>query len=50
MKKNNENGEKKVNKRSRERGEIFVKIMAGFLALLMLVGTGASFIFALLNN
>ena len=49
MKKNDENVEKKVNKRNRERGEIFVKIMAGFLAVLMVVGTGASFIYALMN-
>lgn len=50
MKNNNENEEKKVNKKSRERGEIFVKIMAGLLAFLMIVGTGASFIYALINN
>ena len=47
MKKNDENLEKKV--KNRERGEIFIKIMAGFLAILMLVGTSASFIYALIN-
>ena len=49
MKKNVENIENKVNKKNRERGEIFIKIMAGILALLMLVGTSASFIYALMN-
>ena len=48
-KNNVENTEKKVNKKNRERGEIFIKIMAGVLALLMLVGTSASFIYALMN-
>lgn len=46
MKKNKEN---KVTKKNREKGEVFVKIMAGILAILMLVGTCASFIFALMN-
>ena len=50
MKKDNENVEKKANKKNRERGEIFIKVMAGFLALLMIAGTSASFIMALLNN
>ncbi|MBQ3414990.1 MAG: hypothetical protein IJH39_06520 [Clostridia bacterium] len=49
MKKDIETTEKKVNKKNRERGEIFIKIMAGVLALLMLVGTSASFIYALMN-
>ena len=49
MKKEKDLNEKKIHKKSREKGEIFVKLMAGFLALLMLVGTSASFIYALMN-
>lgn len=49
MKKNKELNEKKVHKKTREKGEIFLKLMAGFLAILMVVGTSASFIYALLN-
>ena len=49
MKKEKDLNEKKIHKKSREKREIFVKLMAGFLALLMLVGTSASFIYALMN-
>lgn len=39
----------KVNHRHFDKGEIFVKIMAGFLALLMVLATGATLIFALMG-
>lgn len=45
MKKNKKQSEAK---RNYEKGQIFVKIMAGILALLMLVATGSTLIFALL--
>ena len=35
-------------KKKHEAGKIFVKVMAGFLALLMVVGTVASLIYALI--
>ena len=46
MKKN-----KEVNKEKRkyDKGQIFIKVMAGILALLMVIATGASFIYALLG-
>ena len=31
-----------------DKGQVFVKIMAGILALLMVAGTGATLIFALM--
>lgn len=31
-----------------DKGQIFVKVMAGVLALLMVVGTGASLVYALI--
>ena len=31
-----------------DKGQVFVKIMAGILALLMVAGTGASLVFALM--
>lgn len=49
MKKEKVIKEKKVHKKTKEKGEIFVKLMAGFLAILMVVGTSASFIYALMN-
>ncbi len=40
---------KKVEKKQKyDKGQIFVKVMAGFLALLMLVGTISTLIFALI--
>ena len=40
---------KKEEKKPRyEKGQIFVKIMAGILALLMVAGMGASLIYALI--
>ena len=46
MKKNKEN---KIEKKHKyDKGQIFVKVMAGFLALLMVVGTVATLIYALI--
>ncbi len=40
---------KKVEKKQKyDKGQIFVKVMAGFLVLLMLVGTVSTLIFALI--
>lgn len=46
MKKN-----KEVNKEKRkyDKGQIFIKVMAGILAILMIIATSASFIYALLG-
>lgn len=35
--------------RNHDKGQIFIKVMAGFLAVLMLVGTGGTLIFALMS-
>lgn len=42
--------EEKVKKAKRQydKGEIFVKIMAGILALLMVAGTGITLVYALM--
>ena len=41
---------KKVEKKHKlDKGQMFVKVMAGILALLMLVGTISSLIFALIG-
>ncbi len=45
MKKSKENKEHKVN---HDKGQIFVKIMAGVLALLMVAGTGITLVYALM--
>ena len=41
----------KENRKQRQfdKGQIFIKVMAGFLAVLMLVGTGGTLIFALMS-
>ncbi len=39
---------KKIIKKQ-EKGQVFVKIMAGILALLMLAGTGVTLIYALMG-
>lgn len=39
---------KNEQKRKYDRGQIFVKLTAGFLALLMIVGTVGSLIYALI--
>ena len=49
MKKNNIKKQKEKNK-NRDRGTIFVRVMAGILALLMLIATSATFIFAMING
>ncbi len=46
--KNKENKENKVKTVKYDKGQVFVKIMAGILALLMVAGTGATLIFALM--
>lgn len=42
----------KEQKKSRkmDKGQIFVRIMAGILALLMVAGTGISLVFALIQR
>ncbi len=45
MKKNNEN---KIKKRQFDKGQIFIKIMAGILALLMILATSATLIYSLI--
>lgn len=40
--------QKVVKKQKYDKGQIFVKVMAGILALLTIVGTGASLIYALI--
>ncbi len=42
---------KEVNKEKRkyDKGQIFIKVMAGILAILMIIATSASFIYALLG-
>ena len=46
MKKNNQQKIEKKNKY--DKGQIFVKVMAGILALLMMVGTIATLVFAVI--
>ncbi len=41
--------EKEQAKRQHDKGEIFVKIMAGILAILMVAGTGATLIYVLIG-
>lgn len=38
----------KISNRHYDKGQIFVKIMAGFLALLMVLATGGTLIYALM--
>ena len=49
--KNNKKDKKMKNKEQRryDKGQIFVKVMAGFLAVLMVGGTGISLIYALMG-
>lgn len=42
------NKENKVKTAKFDKGQVFVKIMAGILALLMVAGTGATLVFALM--
>ena len=44
----NKKQEKIEKKHKPDKGQIFVKVMAGFLALLMVVGTIATLIYALI--
>lgn len=43
------NKEKQVKKNKYDKGQIFVKVMAGILALLTVFSVGASLIFALIG-
>ena len=47
MKKNKENKIKNKEQRKFDKGQVFVKIMAGILAILMVLSIAASLIFAL---
>lgn len=46
MKKNKENNEKRNNKH--DKGQIFVKVTAGVLAILMVGGTAITLVYALM--
>ena len=48
MKKNIQKKEVNKEQRKYDKGQIFVKVMAGILALLMVVAAGSTLIFALL--
>ncbi len=43
------NKDSKKQKRQYYKGQIFVKIMAAFLAILMVAGTGITLVYALLR-
>ena len=47
MKKEKNQQEKVKKTKNYDKGRIFVKVMAGFLAILMLLGVSASLIYAL---
>lgn len=48
MKKNKESKIKNKEKKQFDRGQIFVKVMAGILAIMMLFATGATLIYSLI--
>ena len=48
MKNNNEKKIKNKEQRQYDKGQVFVKIMAGILAILMVLSIAASLIFALI--
>lgn len=48
MKKEKKQQEKIKKNRNFDKGQIFVKVMAGILALLMIVATGSSLIYSLM--
>lgn len=48
MKKEKKQQEKVKKTRSYDKGQIFVKVMAGILAILMIVATASSLIYALM--
>ena len=49
MKKEKKKKEKIKKNRNYDKGQIFVKVMAGFLALLMIVATSSTLIYALMG-
>lgn len=50
-KENSENQDMKVKQhRNMDKGQVFVKIMAGILAILMVAGTAISLIYALIQR
>ncbi len=48
MKKGKKQQEKIKKNKNYDKGQIFVKVMAGILALLMIVATGSSLIYSLM--
>ena len=48
MKKNKEKIEKKEKHNKHDKGQIFVKVMAGILAILMVGGTAMTLVYALM--
>ena len=48
MKKNNENTKAEQKQKHYDKGQIFIKVMAGILAILMIVATASSLIYALM--
>lgn len=48
MKNKNKIVKEKTNNKHHDKGQIFVKIMAGFLALMMVLATGGTLIYALM--
>ena len=48
MKKEKKQQEKIKKNKNYDKGQIFVKVMAGFLALLMIVATSSTLIYALM--
>ena len=49
IKKEKKQKEKKKKNKSYDKGQIFVKVMAGILALLMIVATSSTLIYALMG-
>lgn len=45
----NKEQKKKIPKKQHDKGQVFVKIMAGLLAVLMLAGTAITLIYALIG-
>ena len=45
----NKEQKKKIPKKQYDKGQVFVKIMAGLLAVLMLAGTAITLIYALIG-
>ena len=50
MKKNKENKIKNKEQRKFDKGQVFVKIMAGILAIMMIMSVAISLIYSLIQN